>query len=219
MKRVTIILMQLFFVLWVSAQNHTKMFPVRNNAQTPKLGIVGGAQLSNFHNAEVGDPNIQGGFHFGLTYELPLSQRVSLEPQLIYSKKGGEIDYAHAAYFYYYSGSLRYRLHYLEMPLQFNIHSNRNIDFILGRYTAYLADATFNVSTSAGYGYGELNYADFKKFDFGLSGGIAFRFPVSKMTLKYSHGFNEVASDNSAYLFLEGAQNSVFSISFTRYFR
>ncbi|RKD92536.1 porin family protein [Mangrovibacterium diazotrophicum] len=219
MKRTTIILTLLLACLGLNAQVYIKTIQLPDQPNMPKLGLVGGFQLSNFHSTEIGEPNVQGGFHFGLTYNLPISERISFEPQLIYSKKGGQIDYAQVAYFYYYTGTLRYRLHYLETPILFNIHANKRLDFVIGGYTSYLADATFSLTTPVGYGYGELNYDDFEKFDFGMVGGIAFNFPFSKMTLKYSHGLQEVANANSAYLFLEGAQNQVFSVSFTRYFR
>lgn len=219
MKRVTLIGIQLVLVLSLSAQNYQEPYLILSKKQEPRLGITGGMQLANFHSTTLGDPNVQGGFHFGMTCQFPLTKLVSFEPQLMYSKKGGEIDYTQVAYFYYYSGSLRYRLHYIEMPLQFNFHISQNVDLMVGGYASYLADATFNVTTAAGYGYGELNYGDFEKYDFGLSGGMAFNFLLSKLTLKYAHGLNEVARQNSAYIFLEGAKNSVFSISFTRYFR
>ena len=220
MEKATIILMQLLFVLSLNAQNR-EIFSggLSGNKNVPKIGITGGMQLGNFHSGEVGDPNVQAGLNLGFTCNVPVSNRISIEPQLIYSRKGGEIDYTHAAYFYYYNGSMRYRLHYLEMPLLFNIHASSTFDFILGGYAGYLADATFHLSTPLGYGYGELNYGDFEKFDYGLTGGIAFNFPLSKIAFKYSYGFGEVANENSAYIFLEGAKNNVFSISFTGYFR
>ncbi|WP_158869584.1 porin family protein [Maribellus comscasis] len=218
MKKAAFIFILSLSVLGSGAQHLTERFRPVYSVHTPKFGIVGGPQFSNFHDEAVGSPNALFGFHFGLAYSMPVSKRISFEPQLVYSKKGGAVDYAHAAY-YYYDGTLRYRLHYLEMPLLFNIHTKNILDFVVGGYVDYLADATFNVATPLGYGYGELDYGDFEKLDFGLTGGLAFNFPFRKITLKYSYGFNKVANDNSAYVFLEGAKNSTFSISFTRYLK
>ncbi len=182
----------------------------------PHFGIIGGIQASSFHNADVGDPGFQFGFHAGFAYSIPLRKRASFEPQLLYSKKGGEVDYAYSAYNH---ESINYRLHYLEVPLLLNIHTKNIVDFIIGGYGSYLIDATFNVETNYAYGYGELNYGDFEKYDCGLVGGIGFNFPFSKMSIKYSHGFIDVVDNVEAYPYLEGVQNNMITLSFTGFFR
>ena len=193
-------------------QNYYAVYSIHES----HFGILGGLQLSSFHNEDVGDPGFQFGFHGGFTYSMPLSKGVSFEPQILYSKKGGEIDYAYSAYNH---ESINYRLHYLEIPLQFNIHTRSILDFIIGGYGSYLIDATYNVDTNYGYAYGDLNYGDFEKYDYGLIGGLGFNLPFSKITIKYSHGLRDVLKNTESYPYLEGDQNNLISVSFTGYFR
>jgi hypothetical protein len=91
--------------------------------------------------------------------------------------------------------------------------------FLFGGYGSTLLDATFNVTTPNAYGYGELSYGDFEKYDLGLIGGVAFNFPFSKLSIKYSYGFKDVLKNTDAYMYLKGARNDQISISFTRYFK
>ncbi len=182
----------------------------------PKFGIIGGLHTSGFHDAEAADPSFQLGFHGGFTYSMPLSRRLSFEPQFIYSGKGGEVDYAYTPYSHQ---SVNYRLHYLEVPLQLNIHTRRAVDIVIGGYGSYLIDATFNIGTNNRYNYGELNYGDFEKYDYGVIGGIAFNFPFSKLTISYSHGLKDVVNNIEAYPYLEGAKNNEITLSFTGFFK
>jgi hypothetical protein len=182
----------------------------------PHFGIVGGTQASSFYNSAVGDPGFQFGFHAGLTFCMPLGRIISFEPQFLYSRKGGELDYANTVYAY---RSVNYRLHYLEVPLQWNIHTRSIVDLIVGGYAGYLIDATFNVETAYAYGYGELNYDNFEKCDYGLIGGIGFNLPFSKISIKYSHGFSDVVDNPTTLPYLEGARNNSIMLSFSGFLR
>ncbi len=183
---------------------------------SPYLGIIGGIQTTSFYDEKYGSSNFQVGFNLGLTYCIPISKRFSFEPQLIYSKKGGEMDYSSLAYLY--DESVRYRLHYLQLPLELSYQTNGVVDFIIGGYVSYLLDATFNVTDSGGTGYGELNYDQFEKNDFGIIGGIGFNFPISKLSIKYEMGLNDVTKNNSSYKYLTNSKNQGFSLTFTQYF-
>ncbi len=196
--------------------SYAQMQPVYK-INSPKLGIIGGSQISTFHDQSYGDPDLTGGFHIGLTYNIPVLRNLSLEPQIIYIKKGAKIDYNNSPYFYDYYGSLRYKLHYLEMPLQLNIRTRSIMDFFIGGYASYLLNAQFDINTTVGYSYGDLNNEDFEEYDYGVSGGIAFNFVFTKLSLKYSRGLKDIAKSNSAYTLLTEAKNSIFSISLTAY--
>jgi len=88
MKKAAFIFILSLSVLGSGAQHRTERFRPVYSVHTPKLGIVGGPQFSNFHDEAVGSPNALFGFHFGLAYSMPVSKRISFEPQLVYSKKG-----------------------------------------------------------------------------------------------------------------------------------
>ena len=216
MKKIVLaILFSVSAIILYAQDTEAEYYPMYS-IHEPRFGFTGGLHLSKFHGDEYGDASYQFGFQTGFTYNLPLGRTISFEPQLLYSKKGGELDYVYATY---YTESVRYRLHYLEMPLLFNIHTNSNLDFVLGGYGSTLLDATFNVTTPNAYGYGELSYGDFEKYDLGLIGGVAFNFPFSKLSIKYSYGFKDVLKNTDIYEYLKGARNDQISISFTRYFR
>ncbi len=218
MKSTYIIIFFCFLLSVVNAQETSKDQKMTNTKiiPSPYLGITGGLQTTNFYDEQYGSSNFQVGFNLGLAYCIPISKRFNVEPQLIYSKKGGEMDYS--SVLGAYDESVRYKLHYLELPVEISYLTNGNVDFIVGGYCSYLLDATFNVTNSWGTGYGELNYDSFEKYDFGVTGGIAFNFSYSKLSIKYSHGLNDVTKDNNPYKYLSNSKNQAISLTFTQYF-
>ncbi len=180
-----------------------------------RFGLVGGIQLTTFQPDAVGDPSSQAGYLLGFTYKAPVTRGISLEPQILYSKKGGEIDeYASD----YYEGAVNYRLHYLEGPVLLNLRTGKVLDLVVGVYGSYLIDATYSIDTHWGYGTGELDYGDFEKYDYGLIGGFGFNLPPAKFSVRYSHGMKAVLKDSSNYPELTDAKNQMVTFSLAVYF-
>lgn len=198
----------------VNAQDKWGYYPVFN-IHEPHLGITFGPQATGFHSGSY-DSEFQFGFFMGGSFSLPLGKRFSLEPQLVYSRKGGKGDYFTNNF---YEGSVRFKLHYLETPLLLNIHTKSIVDVIIGGYAGFLVDTNFDYGTQYYYGYGELDNGQFEKIDLGVIGGIGINMPNGKIVLKYSHGLSDVAKDGNAYLFLEGARNQGFSFSYIGYIK
>jgi hypothetical protein len=215
--RILVLCIFLFFPLaGLKAQEIEQTHNTAYRFNRAHFGIVGGTQLSGFYDELAGDPNFQVGVHAGFTYHMPIVRGIALEPQILYSKKGAEFDRSMLSR---YHRPLNYRLHYLEAPLLLNISTNRVLDLIIGGYGGYLFDATYSVRTRYGDGIGELNYADFDPYDYGLVGGFGFNLPYAKFSVKYSQGMRDVLKNAEAYPELEKARNRMLSISFTGYFK
>ena len=68
-----------------------------------KIGIKAGAGLSNQHSNVASGTKLAGseafrGYHAGLVADAPLSDHLSLQPQLLYSRKGAKYTNAGSAY-------------------------------------------------------------------------------------------------------------------------
>lgn len=214
MKRIVVFAILIVSIYSVKAQNNLGYYPVFS-IHDPHFGITFGPQATGFHS-DLYDSEFQFGFFVGGSFSLPLGKRFSLEPQLLYSRKGGKGEYFINNF---YEGSVQYKLHYLETPLLFNIHTKSFVDVIIGGYAGFLLDTNFDYSTHYYYGYGELDNDEFEKVDFGLIGGIGINMPNGKIVFKYNYGLSDVAKEGNAYLFLEGAKNQSFSFSYIGYIK
>lgn len=213
MKKLILCAFLLISFVGLNGQNQDPTKVYRPNKA--HFGIVGGMQVSSFYDESAGDPNFQAGYQLGFTYQMPILKWISLEPQILYSRKGGEFDGISSSN---YNRTINYRLHYLEAPITLNIRPNRVLQLELGAYGGYLIDATYAIDMYYGKGVGELDYGDFEEYDYGLTGGLGFNVGPCKFSVRYSQGLRNVLKNAEKYPDLEGAKNNAVTFSFTGYF-
>lgn len=169
-----------------------------SNAQvsdtSPQFGVKGGVNFSNIYNEEVDDNNVLTSFNAGVFAEFPVSEFISIQPELLYSRKGAELVYDNIV-----SGTAKFKLNYIEAPvlLKFNLGENFNIH--AGPYFAYLIDAKVTNESDSGNFDFEENYDndDFNKFDVGLAAGVGVNFEGFGVGVRYNYGLSTVGKERS----------------------
>lgn len=179
---------------------------------SPKFGIKGGINLSNLHADDVDDEHMKVGANFGVYAKLPITTGFSIQPEVLYSMKGAQLNYNNALMG---SGKYRFNLNYVEVPVLavFNVAKNFNIH--AGGYAAYLASVKVkDVDNEGNVNHvDELNKDNFQTFDYGLIGGIGF--DISNVTLgaRYNYGLKEIGKSGTfAGEVANNAKNSAVSI-------
>lgn len=180
------------------------------------VGLKGGVQLSNLYVDEVGDDNAKLGFQGGLYFKNQITEFFALQPEIIYSLKGSEIEYDNFSIpgiISGGSGSYRFNLGYVEIPVlavvsigSFSVHA--------GPYIALLTNANIkNVDDDGDIDeIDELDRDDFNTLDYGIAGGIGFDFLSGTIGLRYTYGLNEIGKDGVAGEVTEDSKNSVLSL-------
>src|SRR6478672_2399236 len=133
-KSLMVVLLGLITTMSVSAQVQ------QNSSEThlsPKIGIKGGVNFSNFFIDNVQDKNVKTGFNLGLFAKLPVSKGVSIQPELLYSTKGAQASYSNPLI----GGDYRFNLNYLELPVLAVFNLGKNFNIHAGGYAAYLTSA------------------------------------------------------------------------------
>ncbi|MDO7854020.1 porin family protein [Hymenobacter convexus] len=59
-----------------------------------RIGLKGGANLASFTGTDKKDTKSKYGFSAGATFNFPLSDLISIQPELLYSQKGAKLDYS-----------------------------------------------------------------------------------------------------------------------------
>lgn len=180
------------------------------------VGIKGGVQLSNLYVDEVGDDNAKIGFQGGLYFKNQITDFFALQPELLYSLKGSEIQYDNFSVPGIVtggSGSYRFNLGYIELPVlavvsfgAFSVHA--------GPYVALLTNANIkNVDDDGDIEeIDKLDRDDFNTLDYGIAGGLGFDFEAGTIGLRYTYGLNEIGKDGVAGEVTENSKNSVISL-------
>jgi hypothetical protein len=110
---------------------------------------------------------IQTGFNAGLYAKFPITNSVSIQPEISYTTKGAEL-YNNA----FANGTATFKTNYIEVPvlLVFNLTNALNVH--AGPYAAYMVSGKTTNDSNLFTSETKLNTNDFKRFDAGLSGGI-----------------------------------------------
>jgi hypothetical protein len=175
------------------------------NAQTDQSGVRASLNLSNLYVDAVNDENTKPGFAVGVYFRKSLSEQISIQPEINYSLKGSQINYAN---FLNGSGKYRYNLSYVEVPVLANIHIGENLYVSAGPYVATLIAAKVKDVDGDGSvnSVEEYDRDDFNTFDYGVAAGLGFDFSGGTAGVRYNYGLVDVAPDSNG---LDNGKNSV----------
>ncbi|ALJ05489.1 hypothetical protein APS56_10325 [Pseudalgibacter alginicilyticus] len=166
-----------------------------SDGSSPQIGIKGGVNFSNMYTDDVDDNNMLTSFNAGLYTSFPLTDFIAIQPELLYSVKGSELVYDNA----FASGTAKFKLNYIEVPLLLKINLAKNINVHAGPYFAYLIDSQITNESEGGSLDFEENYDndDFNKFDTGLSAGVGFDLNNLGIGLRYNYGLSTVGKERT----------------------
>lgn len=157
-----------------------------------QFGAKGGVNFTNMTSDGFDDNSSRTGFHLGLLAEVPVSERFSIQPEVLYSTQGTEAD----AEFMGSTYSGEYNLDYIQVPVLAKIYLFRGLSLEAGPSFNFLVDEEVNVDTPAGEGSTDTDYGS--TFEFGGAVGLSFNFTDQFFaSARYTQGFTDAFdSDN-----------------------
>ncbi|HMH21677.1 MAG TPA: porin family protein [Puia sp.] len=163
---------------------------------TAKFGIKGGFNLTSLYVDNVSSEHAKAGFNAGIFAKLPVTKGLSIQPELLYSVKGAKDTYSN---FIQGDGEYRFNLNYIELPVLAVINVARNFNLHAGGYAAYLVSANVKDVNSNGDidGASDLNADNFKRFDFGLAGGVGFDIDHVTLGARYNYGLTQIGKSGN----------------------
>ena len=181
------------------------------NQNNSRFGIKGGLNVTNLLANDAESGNIKPGINGGVFLRIAINDLFSFQPEFIYTTKGGNLDYNDLV-----SGSAKFSLNYLEVPLLALIHLTKNVNLQGGIYMASLSSVKVkNKSNFSTYNFESLNKDDFNSFDFGLTCGIGVDFDKLSAGLRYDFGARSIGDKKSfggGSTRFPDARNSAFQI-------
>lgn len=185
------------------------------NAQDVKYGVKGGLNVSNFSGDTDGmDLKARFGFNVGGFVEVKLSEKISLQPELLYSTQGakfanvgGDVDGV------FYTGDVKMNLGYINIPVMFKYYGTQKFYVEVGPQIGFLVSAKSKTKLDGFNRTNELDIKDyFKSIDFGVNFGAGYDFTENlSVAARYNLGLanigKTVAGDDGKL------HNGVFSLS------
>lgn len=207
----------LFFILTVCSIGNAQVLRISSLEEIsmkPRPGIRTGGSLTKLFNGEE-DTNYRLGFSIGGVLKTPLSKTLSLQNELVFSKKGGSITYLTNNY---YTGDVRYNLYYIDLPVLLKVKLSPLFNLVWGYQGSLLVDANIEYVDPYVVGIAELDENQLNKWDNSLVLGLSIGGRKRAFDVRLNYGLTDIAKSNYANTFLGNAKNLSVQFCFTRYF-
>ncbi|PVW15685.1 porin family protein [Marixanthomonas spongiae] len=180
-------------------------------AQEVRLGAKGGVNFSSLSGKgfdAFDDPEGRTSFHLGLLAEIPLSERFSIQPEVLYSGQGFDLVSREGA------DDTEVQLDYINVPVMAKVY------IVEGLYAEAGPQIGFNVKNEIdsdpddfGSGETELDGDMFNDVDFSVGVGAGYRFNNGLfLNARYNFGLSDIVNNEDLPVEVD-AKNTVFAVS------
>lgn len=181
-----------------------------SNAQEVKFGVKGGANLSSLVG-DIEDGSSKVGFQVGGFVEFKVSDKFSVQPELLYSAQGGiengEFEFAGD----FYEAEMNYKLAYINLPVMAKYYVADKFSLEAGPQVGFLVSAKGEATVEGNSAEDDIK-DDFKSVDFGVNFGAGYDFTENlSLGIRYNLGLSNIVDDEFADDYK--INNSVFSLS------
>jgi len=162
-----------------------------SQAQLIQFGIKGGLNYANYTGSSINNTTFKSitSYHAGVVAEVKLFENFALQPELLYSTQGSELDGL--------STQIKNELGYLSLPVMAKIYLSKNkFSLELGPQASVLVSERKNVDAK-----------DSNTFDFAATGGLSLKITNGLFVSgRYIAGLTEPKKEADV-------KNSVFQLS------
>lgn len=181
------------------------------NAQEVQFGVKAGVNLATITGDDIEDNSSKVGFHVGGVAEIKISEKFSVQPELIFSQQGTKSEFSESGEFggnsFSYEEELKIKANYLNLPVMAKFYVAEGLSLEAGPQVGFLlsADAeseftdteTFDGVTTTESGSFEQDVKDeFKSVDFGVGFGAGYKLDSGlNFGLRYNLGLSSIGED------------------------
>jgi opacity protein-like surface antigen len=149
----------------------------------PRFGIRAGISANTLSGDNTSDYTYGLGGLGGVTANFPLSEMVSIQPELLYNLKGTQID----------ESDVRLDLHFVDLPIFVKVRTG-GLYFEGGPQVGYLLSAKLGGADKASIETDQL-----QRFALGYAAGLGYYFTEGlSLGLRFNGGINSVGKDDGA---------------------
>jgi opacity protein-like surface antigen len=182
------------------------------NAQDAKFGVKGGLNLANFEGDTGLDMKSKTGFHLGGFVAIKLSDKFTLQPEVLYSTQGAKADnFEQDVNGTIYTADVDFNLDYVNVPLMIKYYAAEKFNIEFGPQVGFLTAAKVKATVDGNSAEEDVK-DQFESVDFGVNLGAGYDF-TEKLSagLRYNLGLSNITKtepgDDSK------VKNAVFSVS------
>ena len=174
-----------------------------------KFGVKGGINLANIVGDDAGDANMFVGFNAGFFVEIPVTDKLTIQPEILYSAQGSKSEGPLVIDGSLYDVKATMKLNYINIPVMFKYNVAEKFSLEAGPYVGFLTTAKMKVDVD-GYGSATEDMKDLvKSTDFGIALGMNYDFSdVIFANVRYQGGLTQIGDTGEG----DNIKNSVFQL-------
>jgi len=164
-----------------------------------QFGAKGGLNFSTITGSDAGDVSTRVNVNLGVYARLPLAEKISLQPELVYSNQGASGN----------SGSIAYN--YLKIPILLRYYAGSGFSIFTGPQIGFLMGAHYKSNGNS------LNVKDlYNSGDFAWAVGLGYKIPSTKLGIdaRYNFGIANI-EDRDKTRSTGSIRNNVFQLGVT----
>ena len=194
MKKIYLLLFAVSFTLNALAQKRvTSTDPINHNlegksvAENSGFGLKGGLNIATAYGepgAFFTEPKKINTFHAGAYVQFSITDNFSLQPEILFSRKGFEAGNSGVA-----GGSKKFVFDYFDVPLLLSFRVLNNISLQLGPQASVIMTVKEDDR--------ELDKAGYNSFDYGAAGGLEGRFSAFRVGARYNRSFENIYKEEN----------------------
>jgi len=176
-KSVLVIALMIMSTTFISAQEYVY------------FGVKGGVNFSSFSGDgydDFVDPEERTAFHLGLLAEIPVSDRFSIQPEVLYSAQGYDISSRDGA------DDVEYQLDYINVPVLAKFYLFNKFSIEAGPQIGFLVNEEVDTNPTGDGGDIVLGEDQFKSVDFGVGLGLSYKLSNFFISGRYNIGLSDI---------------------------
>ena len=174
-----------------------------------KFGAKGGINFANIVGDDAGDANMFVGFNAGFFVEIPVTDKLTIQPEILYSAQGSKSEGPLVIDGSLYDVKATMKFNYINIPVMFKYNVVEKFSLEAGPYVGFLTTAKMKVDVD-GYGSATEDMKDLvKSTDFGVALGMNYDFSdVIFANVRYQGGLTQIGDTGEG----DNIKNSVFQL-------
>ena len=164
-----------------------------------RFGVKAGLNVSNITGSDSRDQDSRLSFNGGLVAELPISEKFSFQPEVIYSAQGSTIAAIDEDNFLDIDENVEYQLDYVKVPLLAKIYLTDGLSLQAGPSINFLVNEEIDYQPVSNGG--DVNIVDgANTFELGTAAGLEYLFDGGFfIQARYTRGFTRIYDNVNAY--------------------
>jgi len=179
----------------------------QSDSKAIQLGAKGGVNLSKLSGDDFDDVDSRTSFNVGLVAEIPISERISFQPEVFYSGQGFDILERDQDNIFDTDQNFEYQLDYIQVPLLLKAYLIKGLSVEAGPQFGFKIHEEFDTQPNSDGGDFEIDEDDsyVKDFDTSLALGTSYKFDNGFfLSARYTMGLTSIFKDDTFFEGVDG---------------